>query len=171
MVIPINRIQNDINIYQNNCFFTETTRLSCTRYLERDSYIYSFYSILNISATQGTWYILFIYRVLYIKYLTHLPHSAAHMRQWTRTTLVQIMACRLFGAKPLSKPVIVNWTLENKLQWNLNQNTKLFIHDKHLKMSSSNRRPFCPGGGGRWLTWKMIGSNFYCLIAQAPKTS
>ena len=24
--------------------------------------------------------------------------------------------------------VIVNWTLRNKLQWNLNQNTKLFIH-------------------------------------------
>ena len=25
--------------------------------------------------------------------------------------------------------VIVNWTLRNKLQWNFNQNTKLFIHE------------------------------------------
>ena len=28
------------------------------------------------------------------------------MRQWIRSALVQIMACRLFGAKPLSKPVL-----------------------------------------------------------------
>ena len=26
--------------------------------------------------------------------------------------------------------VIVNWTLRNKFQWNINQNTKLFIHEK-----------------------------------------
>ena len=31
------------------------------------------------------------------------PPSAAYMRQWIRSALVQIMACRLFGAKPLSK--------------------------------------------------------------------
>ena len=46
------------------------------------------------------------------------------------SVLVQIIVCRLFGAKPLSNQcwVIVNWTLLNKLQWNFNQNTKLFIH-------------------------------------------
>ena len=56
--------------------------------------------------------------------------SAAYMRQWTGWAMAQKMACRLIGAKPLSKPcwVIVNWTLRNKLQWNFNQNTKLFIH-------------------------------------------
>ena len=31
--------------------------------------------------------------------------SAAYMRQWIGSALVQIMACRLFGAKPLSKPI------------------------------------------------------------------
>ena len=30
------------------------------------------------------------------------PPSAAYMRQWTGSALVQIMACRLLGAKPLS---------------------------------------------------------------------
>ena len=30
------------------------------------------------------------------------PHSAANMRQLIESALVQIMACRLFGAKPLS---------------------------------------------------------------------
>ena len=34
------------------------------------------------------------------------PLSAAYMRQWTVSELVQIMACCLFGAKPLSKPVL-----------------------------------------------------------------
>ena len=74
------------------------------------------------------------------------------MRQWIGLALVQIMACRLFGAKPLSKPIlgyysfsrcqrcrgrlvprwsawaIINCTLMNKLQGNFNQNKKLFIH-------------------------------------------
>ena len=41
------------------------------------------------------------------------------------------MACHLFGAKPFLNQcwLIVIWTLRNKLQWNLNQNTKLFIHE------------------------------------------
>ena len=30
------------------------------------------------------------------------PPSAPYMRQWIRSALVQIMTCRLFGAKPLS---------------------------------------------------------------------
>ena len=34
------------------------------------------------------------------------PPSAAYMRQGTGSSLVQIMACRLFGAKPLSKPML-----------------------------------------------------------------
>ena len=34
------------------------------------------------------------------------PPSAAYLRQWIRSGLVQIMACRLFGAKSLSKPAV-----------------------------------------------------------------
>ena len=52
--------------------------------------------------------------------------------------------------------VIVNWTLRNKLQWNLSeikiQNpcfTKI-----HLKLSSANWRPFCPGGGELTACWE-----------------
>ena len=33
------------------------------------------------------------------------PPSATYMCQWTGSALVQIMACRLFGAKPLSEPM------------------------------------------------------------------
>ena len=34
------------------------------------------------------------------------PPSAAYMPQWVGSALVQIMACRLFDAKPLSKPML-----------------------------------------------------------------
>ena len=34
------------------------------------------------------------------------PPSAAYMRQWIGSALVQIMACRLNGAKPLSEPML-----------------------------------------------------------------
>ena len=79
------------------------------------------------------------------------PPSAAYMRQWIGSALVQIMACRLYGAKPsLSKPMLGYWNLDliNKLQWNFNQNTNIFIHKRHLKSSSAKWRQFCPGLGG-----------------------
>ena len=61
------------------------------------------------------------------------------------------MACRLFGTKPLSKPVlgvIVNWTLRDKLQGNL-----IIIHNFHSRKASENivcemRGHFVQGGGG-----------------------
>ena len=59
------------------------------------------------------------------------PPSAAYMRHRIGSALVQIMACRLFGAKPLSKPMIgfVNWELSNRILWIFNQNTELLIHE------------------------------------------
>ena len=55
------------------------------------------------------------------------PPSAVYMHQWIRSTLVQIMACCLFGTRPLSElmMVFVNWTL----QWNFNQSIKFFIQE------------------------------------------
>ena len=35
-----------------------------------------------------------------------LRQSDAYMRRWTRLSLIQIMACRLTGAKPLSEPMM-----------------------------------------------------------------
>ena len=53
------------------------------------------------------------------------------MRHGIGSALFQIMACRLLRAKPLSEPMLGYSQLDilrNKLQWNFNQNTKLFIH-------------------------------------------
>ena len=41
--------------------------------------------------------------------------------------------------------VIVNRTLKNELQWNFNQNTKLFIHENASEISSAKWWPFCAG--------------------------
>ena len=64
--------------------------------------------------------------------------------------LVQIMACRLVGAKPLSEPKleICNWILANKLQWNLNQNLYIYIQENASenvvwKMVAMLSRPQC----------------------------
>ena len=35
-----------------------------------------------------------------------IPPSAAYMRQWTLSALVQVMACHLLGAKPLPEPIL-----------------------------------------------------------------
>ena len=61
------------------------------------------------------------------------------------------MACRLSGAKPLSKPMLayyINWTIGNKLQWNLNWNLHVFIQENGYenvvrKYSAILSRPQC----------------------------
>ena len=40
------------------------------------------------------------------------PPSAAQKRQWSGSALVQIMACRLFGATPLSKLMLGYYQLD-----------------------------------------------------------
>ena len=51
------------------------------------------------------------------------PPSAAYMRQETGPALTQTMACRLFGAKPLSEPMLAYCQLDSweqisvKFEW------------------------------------------------------
>ena len=71
-------------------------------------------------------------------------HSATYMRQWIRSALVQVMACRLFGTKPVLG--YCQLVIRNNLQWYFNKNTKIFIHENIWKW-----RPFCPG-------WKWVNS-------------
>ena len=56
---------------------------------------------------------------------------------------------------------IVNWALRNKLPWNFNWNSYIFI----LKMSSWKWRPFCPNFNV--LTWCM---NYYMNISWIEET-
>ena len=77
------------------------------------------------------------------------------MRQWIWSALVQMMACRLFGAKPLSKPMLGYHQLD-KLQRNFDQNSNFLIHENAFEnvvceMTANLSR-------GRW-----INSNVHTL--------
>ena len=52
------------------------------------------------------------------------------MRQWIGSTLVQIMACCLFGAKPLSKPMIGYCQLDRYEQTSFQSKSKTFLSRK-----------------------------------------
>ena len=60
----------------------------------------------------------------------------AYMRYWLMASLVQIMACRLFGAKPLSKSVmalLLTGDFGIKCKWNFNRDLLSFIQAKEFK--------------------------------------
>ena len=58
--------------------------------------------------------------------LTHLPHICV-----SGSSLVQVMACRLHGAKPLPGPVLNYCKLDNwkRLQKKFESKNKIFIHE------------------------------------------
>ena len=56
------------------------------------------------------------------------PPTAAYMRPWSGSALVQVMACRLLGAKALPEPMLAYCQL-NKFQWNSNRNSIIFIQE------------------------------------------
>ena len=74
--------------------------------------------------------------------------SAAYMHQWTGSALVQVMACRQFGAKPLPEPMLaVNWTPGNKLQWNSTWNSIIFFQENSFEIViCQNGSHFVQGG-------------------------
>ena len=84
------------------------------------------------------------------------PHSAAYMHRWIGSALLQIMVCRLFGTKPLSEQTF-RYSQElspgplvyrNKLQWNFNQNRKLFIHGNASEYIVCEMAAILSRGGG-----------------------
>ena len=70
------------------------------------------------------------YSIIRSQWVNSSPPNAAYMHQWIVSALLQIMACRLYGAKPLSEPMLDYYQLNpgNNFQWNSNQNTKFFSH-------------------------------------------
>ena len=65
------------------------------------------------------------------------PLSAAYMRRWTGSALVQVMVCRLFGAKPLPEPfarLLSIITFETKFSEILIEIQNVSIRKRHLKM-------------------------------------
>ena len=77
------------------------------------------------------------------------PPSPTYMRQWTGSSLLQVMACRLFGAKPLPEPMLIYCQLDSWEHISVKFESE-FYHFHSRKCSWKCRlpkwRPFCPGG-------------------------
>ena len=48
-----------------------------------------------------------------LRRLVEIDANTAYMRQWTESALVQVMACRLFVARPLLKPMLAYGQLDS----------------------------------------------------------
>ena len=83
-----------------------------------------------------------------VQWVNSSPPSAAYMRQWTRSALVQVMACRMFGAKPAPEPMLVYCQLDSWQQISVKLELE-FYHFHWRKFICNCRlptwRPFCPG--------------------------
>ena len=92
---------------------------------------------------------------------THLPIMSHIMRQWTGSTLVQVLACRLFGAKPLSEPMLTYCQLGpwEQTSGNSNRNTKLFIHENAFETVVCEMAAILSGGGELFCTWTSVWAN------------
>ena len=74
--------------------------------------------------------------------------SAVYIRCWTGSSLVWVVACHLFCAKPLSKPMMVSHQLHPKEQNSMKKNIRTYpfsLMKLHLKLFCVILTPFCPG--------------------------
>ena len=64
-------------------------------------------------------------------FLNSSPPSDAYMHQWTGSTIIQVMVCRLVAPGHLLNQCgnIVDRTLRNKLQWSFARNSYILIHE------------------------------------------
>ena len=77
------------------------------------------------------------------------PPCAAYMSQWTGSSLVQVMACCLFGTKPLPKPMLAYCQLDSWEHISVKFELEFYhFHSRkcNWKCRLPNWRPFCPGG-------------------------
>ena len=116
------------------------------------------------------------YCIQYCVILNSSPPSGTYMRQGTGWALVPIMACRLFGTKPLSKPILGYCELDpyEQISVKFNQNTNIFIQENAFK------NIVCETGailsGGRWVKCIITGPNciqtctLQCLTSEKQLT-
>ena len=130
--------------------FNSTSRVMiqccCTLYLS--PYLH-YLSVLLCTGIDLCFYLLLTQTQISVNAVNSSLPSAAYMRQWIGSALVQIMGCRLFGAEPLSNPVLVYcqfdpWEQISVKFWSC---CKTFHSQKCIwKCCLRKKMPFCPGG-------------------------
>ena len=74
------------------------------------------------------WYVAYnqyhITHVVLIQPINSSPPSDTYMHQWTGSTMVQVMACRLVGAKPLHEPMLTFRELDSQKQTSVKLESK-----------------------------------------------
>ena len=98
--------------------------------------------------------------------LTHLP-LVTHICVSELSQSVQVMACRLFGTKPLPEPILVYFKLDSweqisvKLEWEF-----YHFHSRKCiwKCRLPNWRPFCPGEDELYQTALMVYYHLFLLF-------
>ena len=86
------------------------------------------------------------------------------------------MVCHLFSTKPLSCyrnqcPLIVDWTLRNKLQWNFNKYSYFFVQENAFENVICEKaailsQPQCVKEQHLEMTRAHTGSHFYCDFSE-----
>ena len=77
------------------------------------------------------------------------PPSGAYMCQWTGSSLVQVMACHLIGAKPLPEPMLVYCQPDSWEQISMKFESEFcHFHSRKCiwKWCLPKWQPFCAGG-------------------------
>ena len=98
--------------------------------------------------------------------LTHLPPGAAYVHRWTGSVWFRqwLVACSAPSHYLNQYWFIINWTLRSKLQWNLNQNTIILIHENACENVVCETATIL----SRW-KWVKVWSMFYlCFLACGP---
>ena len=75
-------------------------------------------------------------------------HTVTHQARVTQICFSKLdrhWFSRLMGTEPLSESVLTYRTHKNKFQWNFSQNTKTFIKNNNLKISSAKCWSYCLG--------------------------
>ena len=106
---------------------------------------------------------------VFIIVINSYPPSAAYMRQWTGSALVQVMACHLFGAKPFPEPMLAYCQLDSWEQISLKFESEFYhFHSRKCIWNSglSKWQPFCPMGDELSLKWNLLLPTMYHLMIE-----
>ena len=128
--------------------------IKCPILNNKDNFIFVF---IEMSQFSNFWSEIMEYDWIFHCFINSSPRSAAYMHQWFGSVLVQIMACYLFVAKPLFKPILGYCQLNHEKQtsvkfWSKYKSFHSSENSCIWKYCPRNGSHFCPGGDE--LIWK-----------------